>query len=85
MADRAGLALRVDRKVNPKQRPHHALYLRILRAMTPEQRLAKAFELGEMGRELLRADIRQRNPKCSEEALRALELDRIARCHNRNY
>ena len=71
--------------MNPKKRPHHGLYLRILRAMTPEQRLAKAFELGEMGRELMRAGLRQRNPECSESALRALELERVARCRNRNY
>jgi len=77
--------LQKDEKVNPKQRPHHALYLRILRSMTPEQRLVKAFELGEMGKELLRAGLRQRNPECSEDALRTLELEQIARCHNRNY
>jgi hypothetical protein len=53
--------------------------------MTSEQRLVKTFELGEMGKELLRAGLRQRNPNCSEDALRTLELERIARCHNRNY
>lgn len=71
--------------MNVKQRPHHALYLSILRGMTPEQRLAKAFELGEMGRELLRAGIRRRNPESPEEVVRALELEEVARCHNRNF
>ena len=71
--------------MDPKQRPHHALYLRILRSMTPEQRLAKAFELGVMGRELLRAGIRERNPGCSEDTLHALERQRLAQGHNRNY
>lgn len=71
--------------MNPVQRRHHAVYLRALRSMTPEQRLAKAFELGRLGRELLRAGLRERNPGISEDALHALELDRLARCHNRNY
>jgi hypothetical protein len=68
-----------------KRRPHHDLYLRILRGMTPEQRLAKAFELGEMGRELLRAGLRLRHPGRSEEEIRSLEVEEAARCHNRNY
>ena len=84
MPTRAEIALLPDRKVDPKKRPHHTLYLRILRAMTPEQRLAKAFELGEMGRELLRAGLRQGNTKGSEDALHAREFEPIARCHNRN-
>lgn len=71
----------LDRKL----RPHHELYLRILRGMTPEQRLAKAFELGEMGRELLRAGLRLRYPERSDDQIRAMELEEIARCHNRNY
>ncbi len=71
--------------MDPKQRPHHELYLRILRAMTPEQRLAKAFELGGMGRELLRAGLRRRHPGSSEEVIHALELEEVARCHNSNY
>jgi hypothetical protein len=53
--------------------------------MTPEQRLAKAFELGEMGRELLRAGLRLRHPGRSEEEIRSLEVEEAARCHNRNY
>ena len=85
MPTRAEIALLQDWKVDQKKRPHHALYLRILRAMTPEQRLAKAFELGTMGRNLLRAGLRQRNAKGSEDALHARELELIARCHNRNY
>lgn len=71
--------------MDPKKRPHHDVYLRTLQRMTPEQRLAKAFELGEMGRELLRTGLRQRHPGCSDGELHALELREIARCHNRNY
>ena len=71
--------------MDPKPRPHSQLYIQILRRMTPEQRLAKAFELGEMGRKLLRAGLRLRHPGASEEDIRTLELQEVARCHNRNY
>jgi hypothetical protein len=71
--------------MDPKPRPHDKLYIQILRCMTPEQRLAKAFELGEMGRGLLRAGLRLRHPGASEEEIRTLELEEVARCHNRNY
>ena len=71
--------------MDPKPRPHDRLYIQILRSMTPGQRLAKAFELGMMGRELLRAGLRLRHPGATEEEIRALELQEVARCHNRNY
>jgi hypothetical protein len=53
--------------------------------MTPEQRLLKAFELSAMGKDLLRAALRQRFPDASEEELHRLFLDRLEKCHNRNY
>lgn len=66
-----------------KPRPNHAIYIRTLRAMTPDQRLAKAFELSEMTRDLLRAGLRQRFPSASEEELTRIYLDRLDKCHNR--
>lgn len=66
-----------------KPRPNHAIYIRTLRAMTPEQRLAKAFELSEMTRDLLRAGLRQRFPHASDQELHRLYLDRLEKCHNR--
>lgn len=33
--------------MDPKPRPNHRRYIEILRRMTPEQRLAKAFELSD--------------------------------------
>jgi hypothetical protein len=71
--------------MDPKPRPHDRLYIQILRSMTPGQRLAKAFELGMMGRELLRAGLRLRHPGASEEEIRTLEVEEVTRCHNRNY
>jgi hypothetical protein len=68
-----------------KPRPNHQQYLRALARMTPEQRLLKAFELSEMARELFRAGLRRRFPDLSEEALHRLYLERLAKCHNRDY
>ena len=61
-----------------KSRPNHARYIEILRGMTPEQRLRKAFELGEMGRELFRQGLRRLHPDLSTEELKAvLRRERI--------
>lgn len=53
--------------------------------MSPEQRLAKAFELTEMTRELFRSGLRQRFPEKSEGDLRELYVRRLEKCHNRDY
>lgn len=68
-----------------KQRPNHREYLRVLRGMTPAQRLRKAIELGELSRRLFKQGLRRRFPQLSEEALHRLYLERLAKCHNRNY
>jgi hypothetical protein len=39
---------------DPKPRPNHALYTQILRRMTPEQRLMKAFEPSEMPKQIFK-------------------------------
>jgi hypothetical protein len=53
--------------------------------MSPEQRLAKAFELSAFVKALFREGLRQRFPKLSEEEFHKLYLERLAKCHNRNY
>lgn len=68
-----------------KQRPNHKLYLQILRRMTPEQRLAKAFELSEFSRQLFVHGLRRRFPDLSEAEFKELLLRRLEKCHNRNY
>lgn len=68
-----------------KQRPNHKLYLQILRRMTPEQRLAKAFELSEFSRQLFIHGLRRRFPDLSEAEFKELLLRRLEKCHNRNY
>ena len=68
-------------------KPDHnrKLYVETLRAMTPEQRLAKAFELTEMTRELLKVGLAQRYPSASAEELHQRYLERLERCRSRTY
>lgn len=68
-----------------KQKPNHYLYIRILRQMTPEKRLLKAFELSELSRELFRSGLQKRFPDLTENELKTLFLERLDKCHNRNY
>lgn len=68
-----------------KPRPNHRLYLQVLRRMTPEQRLKKAMELSALVKRLFRQGLRQRFPHLSPEEFHKLYLERLAKCHNRNY
>jgi len=68
-----------------KKRPNHKLYIQVLRSMTPEARLMKAFELSEFSRQLFIAGLRVRFPEMAEDELKKLYLERLDKCHNRNY
>ena len=70
---------------NIKERPNHKIYIETLRRMTPEERLLKAFELSEFGKELFLAGLRRRFPDLPEEGIKKIYLERIDKCHNRNY
>lgn len=68
-----------------KPQPNHAVYLRVLRAMTPEQRLRKAFDLGAASRARFEHGLRQRFPGLDDASFRRLVRERLDLCHNRNY
>jgi len=53
--------------------------------MTPAQRLAKALELSAQARRLFEIGLRRRFPDLSEPEFHRLLLERLAKCHNRNY
>lgn len=53
--------------------------------MTPEQRLAKAFELSELGKRLFVDGLRQRYPDMPDSEFKSLVLRRLEKCYNRNY
>jgi hypothetical protein len=71
--------------MDPKPRPNHRLSLEILRRMTPEQKLAKAFELSAFVKDLFIGGLRHRFPDLPEDEFRQLVSERLKRCHNRNY
>jgi len=68
-----------------KPRPNHEVYLGVLRAMTPEQRLRKAFEIGAMARAMFTQGLRRRFPELDDAAVARLLRERLDLCHNRNY
>ena len=68
-----------------KKRPNHKLYIQTLRRMSPEARLLKAFELSEFSRELFLHGLRRRFPELSEDEIKKVYLERLEKCHNRNY
>jgi hypothetical protein len=68
-----------------KPRPNHRLYLETLRRMSPEARLMKAFELSRFSNDLFLHGLRKRFPDLSEQDFRKLYLERLNKCHNRNY
>ena len=65
--------------------PDHEAYIRILRGMTPEQRLKSALDMSDFIRALFRQGLRKRFPELSEEEFQKLYLERLEKCHNRNY
>ena len=70
---------------NPKRRPNHREYILVLRRMTPQQRLAKVFELSAFAQGLFVHGLRRRLPDLTEEEFRKVLLERLEKCHNRNY
>ena len=71
--------------MDPKPRPNHRRYLEILRGMTAEQKLNTVVELSEMSKSLFRQGLRKRFPDATEEQLHRIYLERLEKCHNRNY
>ena len=61
------------------------VWLETLRRMTPDQKLQKMFELTEMTRRLFWDGLRNRFPDMPEDELKKLYLERLDKCHNRNW
>ena len=72
-------------KVLLKENRNHKIYIQALRQMSPEQRLLKALDLSEFTRALFVHGLRKRFPDLDEEAFKDLLLQRLDKCHNRNY
>ena len=61
------------------------IYIEVLKRMTPEQRLQKAFELSETCKELLKIGLKNRYPDSSKDELHRLFLKIMDKCYNKNY
>ena len=68
-----------------KENPNHDQFIRIVRAMTEEQRLKKAFELSDLTRELFKQSLRERFPDLNDVDFKKLYFERLELCHNRNW
>ena len=71
--------------MSSKQRPNHRLYITILRKMTPEKRVLKAFELSSFANQLFVHGLRKRHADLSTVEFSKILKDRRDKCHNRNY
>jgi len=71
--------------MNIKNRPNHKIYIQALRRMSPEKRLLKAFELSEFAGQLFIHGLHQRFPNLGDEEFKKILLERLDKCHNRNY
>jgi hypothetical protein len=63
----------------------HAVYIQILRRMSPDAKLRKMFELNELAARLFLSGLSDRYPYATEEETRRVYLERISRCYNSNY
>lgn len=68
-----------------KQRPNHKRYVQVLRNMTAEERLLKAFELSVFSKQLFIQGLKKRFPLLSKNEFNKLLNERLKKCHNRNY
>ncbi len=68
-----------------KARPNHRSYIQALREMSPEKRLLKAFELSEFANQLFIHGLHKRFPNLLDEEFKKILLERLDKCHNRNY
>ena len=75
----------MEREMNPKERPNHRVYIDILRRMSPEKRLLKAFELSAFSNQLFVHGLRKKYADIPAAEFAQILKDRLDKCHNRNY
>jgi hypothetical protein len=74
-----------DKTADMKPRPNHDVYINVLRRMSAEQHLLKAFELSALTRELFIVGMRRRFPDLNAVEFKKLVQERIELCHNQVY
>ena len=68
-----------------KKSPDHKEYVRMMRKISPEDRLKKSFELTKLTRSLFLAGLKNRFPELPDREIKKIYLKRISKCHNLNY
>ena len=68
-----------------KPRPNHQRTLRILRSMSPQQKMAQVFKLNDRTLKLFRVGLRRRFPELNDAEFEKVYLQMRERCHNRIY
>lgn len=68
-----------------KTQPNHKIYIQVLRQISAEKKLFKAFELSEFVKELFIYGLRKRFPNLPDREFKKILLERLDKCHNRNY
>ena len=76
---------KVQGTMNIKRDPNHKLYIQALRCMSSEARLLKAFELTQFSRDLFIHGLHRRFPHFPDDEIKRIYLERLDKCHNRNY
>ncbi len=71
--------------MNETDRQTHREYIKIVKKMTPQARLQKAFELSDLTKSLFITGLRIRYPDYSEEDIKNLYIEKIYKCHNSDY
>jgi hypothetical protein len=63
----------------------HLVYINILKKMSPQQRLLKSFELTDFGKTLFLEGLKERHSCLGDMEIRKIYIERLIKCHNRNY
>jgi len=71
--------------MNIKEYSNHKIYIQVLRQMSPEKRLIKAFELSKFAKQLFIHGLHKRFPNLQDEEFKKILFERLDKCHNRNY
>jgi len=68
-----------------RNKSEHKEYINMLRRMSPEERLFKAFEISDFTKKLFVNGLRKRFPDLNDQEFKLLLMKRLDKCHNRNY
>ncbi len=63
----------------------HREYIKILKKMTPQQRLLRAMELSDLTKSLFITGLKLRYPDYTEGEIKNIYIEKISRCRNSGY